>query len=90
VSVFCAYPTINILQCWDVIPEVGPTSVVDEMKMLDHDLRIVLGEIFSDNVKLRKQVDSLIRHYVQSVSSTSEGGEASQSTETVLKHILES
>ncbi|KAJ8421930.1 hypothetical protein Cgig2_031347 [Carnegiea gigantea] len=88
-SVSCAYPTTNILQSWDVIPEVSPTSAVDEIKILDHSLRLVFREIFYDYAKLRKQVTSLIRPSLQRASSTSGEGEASQSTETYRLNLRE-
>lgn len=79
-----------LAESWDVVPEVSSTSVVDETKILDHNLRLVLREMFYDNEKMRKQVNSLIRPSLQRVGSTSGEGMASQSTETVLKQILES
>ncbi|XP_021848735.1 PX domain-containing protein EREL1 isoform X2 [Spinacia oleracea] len=61
----------------------------DLKKTLDHELRVVLRDIFSDNAKLRKQVNNFIRSALQTDSSSNENGNQGLPRETVLKQLFE-
>lgn len=57
---------------------------------MDHELRVVLGEIVSDNAKLRKQVNNIIRSALHTDSSTNENDHQTLPRETVLRQLFES
>ncbi|XP_021769365.1 PX domain-containing protein EREL1-like isoform X2 [Chenopodium quinoa] len=69
-------------------PATDMLSNSEDLKALDHELRAVLRDIFSDNAKLRKQMNFFIRTALQSDSSTNENGNQGL-TKTVLKQLFE-
>ncbi|KAH9614580.1 hypothetical protein KSS87_014011 [Heliosperma pusillum] len=71
-------------------PEVDTlTENADNLKKIDHELRLLLRDLFTSNAKLRKQVNLFIRSALQIQNSTIEGGKDTLSIESVLKHLLE-
>ncbi|KAL9226755.1 hypothetical protein vseg_002529 [Gypsophila vaccaria] len=60
----------------------------DDLKKIDQELRLLLRDIFTNNAKLRKQVNVIIRSALQ-LDSSNKGGEDALSRETVLKELLE-
>lgn len=70
-------------------PETNMLLNCNEMKTLDHELRVVLKDIFLDNAKLRHQVNIFIRSALQTDSSTAENNNQGFSRETVLKQLFE-
>ncbi|CAO2816932.1 unnamed protein product [Amaranthus hypochondriacus] len=66
----------------------SPLSDSDDVKTIDHELRIVLRNIVLDNVKLRKQVNVFIRSALETDDSNENGNQAFP-RETVLKQLFE-
>ncbi|XP_057524178.1 PX domain-containing protein EREL1-like isoform X2 [Amaranthus tricolor] len=68
--------------------ETDSLSDSDDVTTIDHELRIVLRNIFLDNVKLRKQVNVFIRSALETDNSNENGNQAFP-RETVLKQVFE-
>ncbi|XP_010696464.1 PX domain-containing protein EREL1 isoform X2 [Beta vulgaris subsp. vulgaris] len=71
-------------------PETNTLPNFDDVNAMDHELRVVLGEIVSDNANLRKQVNNIIRSALHTDSSTNENNHQTLPRETVLKQLFES
>lgn len=79
-----------MFQTQQLAPAPNTLSNNDDLKKtLDHELRVVLRDIFSDNAKLRKQVNNFIRSALQTDSSSNENGNQGLPRETVLKQLFE-
>lgn len=70
-------------------PETSTPSDSDDVNMMDHELRVVLRDIVSDNAKLRKQVNSFIRSILQIDSSSNENSDQALPREIVLKQLFD-
>ncbi|KAL8162027.1 hypothetical protein V2J09_013516 [Rumex salicifolius] len=77
-----------------IAEEIDITSEVDDihssLKMVDNELRKILADLITNNTKLRRQVNFLVRSALEfNTASHQETGEESPSVGTVLKKIVE-
>ncbi|KAF9615212.1 hypothetical protein IFM89_022474 [Coptis chinensis] len=65
------------------------TSNGSDLRQTDNDIRKMLTDIFIDNARLRKQVNSVIRCALQTAIKSGKGEEETPSRKTVLNKFLE-
>lgn len=76
---------VQLLAKDDSVSTGENANSVDGAKTVDRDLREMLTNIFIDNTRLRKQVNSLLMHYALKMDMTSDKNDE----EALSEHIVQ-